>query len=392
MQYDQQFNANNALSSLVRHLLLHRIYPWIREAYLSQVKNRDELELYVYDSLLIRYNATEANTDLDGVYGAGQPLHRDLGYVSVNIMLNSQEEFEGGGTFFEDQLLPLLSLDIQHDDDDETHTILPLKPLGPGHALAHFSSSRHAGAATYSGVRDILVIFLAASEKTRIGSHASNQGKMMPCWEYSARIKANARTYCSECSSYEELLICRIIQHRLAIDQVIDDGEAWHYCGMALLEYFEHLQSSTTNGITHTDININKSREGLNLAVACLYEATRHIPCDGKLYNNLGIAYERLLRCETAVSELHHEKVSSAYEKSIMIHLICERARCNVGVENASACLNYGLYLSKREEFSKAIEVLSKIVPTNDRLPDENGRLIEDASHLLSFCNRQIFI
>lgn len=390
-----QCNAYNALTSLVRSLLLNRIYPWIRAAYLSQVKNGDELELYVYDSLLIRYNATEANADFDnnnddqmnlGGVGAGQPLHRDLGYVSVNIMLNSQDEFEGGGTFFEDQLLPLLSSDNQCN---EMHTMQPLKPLGPGHALAHYSNSRHAGAATHAGARDILVIFLAAKDKTTYGPDSIKLGKV-PCWEYNARIKSNARAYCSECSSTEEQLICRIEHHRLAIDQVIDDGEAWHYLGMAILDYHDHLQQAT-NEIIQSDVADGKiARAELELAVSCLHEATKYTPCDGRLYNNLGIAFERLLQYETTRSLLDlHERVSSAYETSIMIHSTCDQ-RCDVGVDYASACLNYGLYLSKRDQFSKAIDVLSKIVPQNDRLHARYGRLITDASNLLSFCIRQL--
>lgn len=129
--YDHQCNASNVLTLLVRNLLLQGIYPWIRDAYLSQVKNGDHLELYAYDSLLIRYNATEANANNNANPensrgdGAGQPLHRDMGYVSENIMLNSQEEFIGGGTFFEDQLFPLLSPDNQHNTIMQT--IQPLK-------------------------------------------------------------------------------------------------------------------------------------------------------------------------------------------------------------------------------------------------------------------------
>lgn len=392
VQYAHQCNANNELTLLVRNLLLNRIYPWIREAYLSQVKNGDEMELYVYDSLLIRYNATEANADFDlnnhnpenyGGIGAGQPLHRDLGFVSVNIMLNSQEEFEGGGTFFEDQLLPLLSSEHQCDET----SIQPLKPIGPGHAIAHFSNSRHAGAATYAGVRDILVIFLAATENTSKVPGASKPGKV-PSWEYNARIKANARTHCSECSCTEDQLICRIVHHRLAIDKVIHDGEAWQYLGMALLDYHYHLQRS--DGTYNMNIT-NNARAGLDLAVSCLYEATKYTPCDGRLYNNLGIALEQYLHCETFHSAVElHDRVISAYERTIKILSKCERLGIDVSTDYASACLNYGLYLSKRDKFNNAIDVLSKIVPPNGRLLANHRRLITDASNLLSFCKRQL--
>mmetsp|Transcript_20080 Transcript_20080/g.35703 ORF Transcript_20080/g.35703 Transcript_20080/m.35703 type:complete len:336 (-) Transcript_20080:46-1053(-) len=330
-------------------------------------------------------------------------------------MLNSQEEFSGGGTFFENQLRPML---VQGDSNNNAQ---PLKPSGPGHAIAHFSSDRHSGAATFSGVRDILVIFLAATEKKTQSSINTRQRKKAPRWEYNARIKSTARTYCSECSdNIHDQLICRILHHRIAIDQVFDDGEAWHYLGMALLDYHGHLQLSVDsvtdadgNGITHiqtesddSNYSLSQYEPSLELAVSCLDEATKHTPCDGRLYNNLGIALERLLEYNIAnslqskkVMELH-DKIRSAYRNSIMIHSVCEQLGCDVAADYESACLNYGLYLSKRDQFDNAIDVLSRIVPptTNTAAVNENQldaatwarrRVIRDATNLLGFCSRQ---
>jgi len=405
----QQSNSND-ITSLVDELFLNRVYPWIRESHLSKEVDGNDLALYVYDSLFIRYNATQANENnpiINGdessrIVGAGQPLHRDLGYVSVNVMLNPQEEFEGGGTFFEDQLRPMLQSDNQPTE------MQPLKPRGPGHGIAHYSSNRHAGAATFAGVRDILVIFLAATEK--------KMTRKAPQWEYNARIKAKARTYCSECSGHNIhcQLMCRILHHRLAVDQVLDDGEAWHYLGMALLDYHHHLQLSTdsapdNNRMMESDNSSdNLTTQGgqkiLELAVSCLNEAIKHTPCDGRLCNNLGIALERLLHCYN-IDSFHKEKklrdeISSAYRKSIMIHSTCEQVGCDVGADYESACLNYGLYLSKLDEFSAAIDVLSRIAsPTNtvaavvneheiDAATWARQRVIKDATNLLSFCRR----
>jgi len=254
--------SSSSVEHLVNDLLLNRVYPWVRTAYLSNEEEQsidvDELELYVYDSLFIRYNATEASlidedsqesiesveSDQARSVGAGQPLHRDLGYVSVNIMLNSQDEFEGGGTFFEDQLLPMMMISEDKSSDEFYKAeVQPLKPRGVGHAIAHYSSNRHAGAATLRGVRDILVMFIAAAtsnkQSTTQPSSTDNDFRIQypPKWERNARIKSAARTYCtSHCSnSIEDQVICRILHHRLAIDQVEDDGEgeAWHYLGMA---------------------------------------------------------------------------------------------------------------------------------------------------------------
>ena len=95
------------------------------------------------------------------------------------------------------------------------------------------------------------------------------------------------------------------------------------------------------------------------------------------------------------------DEISSAYRKSIMIHSTCERMGCDVGADYKSACLNYGLYLPKLDEFEDAIGVLSRIVsPTHTVVAalDEHEidvatwarqRAIRDASNLLQFCRRQ---
>jgi len=81
-------------------------------------------------------------------FGAGQPLHRDLGIVSVNIILNSAEEFQGGGTMFENQLYSKIT---------KGDRIIPsaLKPIGVGHTIAHLSNERHVGVGITYGLRDI---------------------------------------------------------------------------------------------------------------------------------------------------------------------------------------------------------------------------------------------
>jgi len=412
VKYTRQFN--NEISSLVNELLLNRVYPWVHEAYLSKEEDANHFQLYVYDSLFIRYNATESNIPLgnggggsqERNAGAGQPLHRDLGYVSVNIMLNPQHEFEGGGTFFENQLLPVVQAGIQSEE------MQPLKPLGPGHALAHFSNIRHAGAATYSGVRDILVIFLAATEKKKIQATYPSRLRRVPRWECNARMKSTARSYCSECSNIQDQIKCRILHHRLAIDQLFDDGEAWHYMGMALMDYHDHLAlssgSSSCNDVL-VSANLTEVPCALELAVSSLNEAVKHTPCDGRLYNNLDIASERLLEHYLNVNSVQSnssmeqlgEKIQSAYRKSITVHSECRQMGCDVGSDYASACLNFGLHLSKLDMFLDAVNVLSRIVPPSsdssamhDNEMDSEAwarqRVINDATSLLAFCKRQI--
>mmetsp|Transcript_14166 Transcript_14166/g.27039 ORF Transcript_14166/g.27039 Transcript_14166/m.27039 type:complete len:649 (+) Transcript_14166:2-1948(+) len=392
------------VTSLVNDLLLNRVYPWIRDAYLSKettIRPKD-WELYVYDSLFIRYNATEANIDavIGERVGAGQPLHRDLGYVSVNIMLNSQREFEGGGTFFENQLRSLISEDgVPELFDEAAVDVLPLKPLGVGHALVHYSSDRHAGAATFGGVRDILVIFVAAAarnENEKDGSQSTVTTGRAPTWERAARLKSTSRGNCSKCSSIVDHLACRMLHHRLAIGHVPNDGEAWHYLGMAMLEFYEVLQYPDIGNSNPDSI---EGEDVLELSIECFNKATRHTPCDGRLYNNLGIALERLSECRRESDE----RIKRAYKTSFVIHSVCEKIGCDVGADFERTILNYGLHLSKQDDFEGAIRILSQIESRaassnkNSELTsgsmhanDSRQKIIQDAKGLLSFCASQI--
>lgn len=388
----------NDMTQLIDDVLLQRVYPWIREAFLSKEEstNREELGLYVYDSLFIRYNATEANKKDDVQIpgeikklniGAGQPLHRDLGYVSVNIMLNDPSEFQGGGTFFEQQL-------SSSSTCDRTQTleplVQPLKPIGPGHALAHYSSNRHAGASTLLGVRDILVIFLAAAETSQITST-----QRAPSWERAARLKNTCRLYCHQCfgtsSNKHDEWMCRIQSLRLAIDAVPDDGEAWHYLGMTLAECTNHDSCSKAMNVPI-----------LELAIACLEEGTKHTNCDARLFNNIGLTYEKKLARSATANEndrVHiHRKIKNAYEKAVAINSICSRVGCDVTSDYERVCLNFAVYLSYQDDFHGAVEVLSRIIEhtnaesfvTSEGISPERRRVIDDACGLILFCKKQM--
>jgi hypothetical protein len=154
--------------NVINNLLIERLYPWVREIFLdssattkstaSAVATSPPQRLFVYDALMIRYNASASDTNM-----AGQPLHRDLGLVSVNIMLN--DNFEGGGTYFDNQNTNDGEMDENNNLKEQQRIIIPLKPSGGlGCCVAHSSNERHAGAGTTRGVRDILVIFLSLQE------------------------------------------------------------------------------------------------------------------------------------------------------------------------------------------------------------------------------------
>ncbi|KAI9228660.1 MAG: hypothetical protein DHS80DRAFT_30578 [Piptocephalis tieghemiana] len=85
------------------------------------------------DLFIVRYSADPGEQD-------ALAIHTDGCLFSFNILLNSLDDFEGGGTYFPD-----LDRHIQ---------------LAPGHALIHDARIRHAGLAVTRGTRIILAGFL----------------------------------------------------------------------------------------------------------------------------------------------------------------------------------------------------------------------------------------
>ena len=317
-------------------MLLEKVYPWVRAAFAPQ---DDEDELYVYSSLFIRCNATEDPSKRK----TGQPLHKDPGFVSVNVMLN--DDFEGGGTFFEDQLTPE---SFGQDEPKEKCPISPIKPVGPGHAIAHYGSLRHAGSATTGGVRDILVIFI--SKKCQV------------LYEVDSVINADIDHYCPCCDSDEAQLVCRMMYHRMAIDQDTNDDEAWHCLGITLLEYESRCSQ----------------RNALELAVACLEHASQLAQCDGKLLSNLayalGLINEGLKRPDVELVD----RIRAAYQLSVDINFLVEEEGCYSAVDYESACLNFAIWLYEKRDFGGAARILSRIENRFDMIaadePDPESR------------------
>jgi len=318
--------------------------------------------------------------------GAGQPLHRDLGVVSVNIMLNDATEFDGGGTFFEEQLSQsgYDDSDADEDDDDdkeEDETRLPLKPSHKrGHALVHYSNRRHAGAGTTSGVRDILVMFLSAS-RTNDRSHGVTVDSIHPI-ELGARIKEKSKTITS---SYEgetkvgssiqdlgfALSMKRTMLYREAINSVENDGEAYHYLGTCL------------DTLSQSVMDKEKQQGGQQLALESIQIATTLIPNDGRLFNNQGLT---LGKQQPVVDDM---RIEHSFERSLDIHLRCKAVSCDVQTNLESTALNYGLFLSNRDRWEDAIEVLDFIDffgPYEDAMLD---KLRSDAYRLREFCAKQ---
>ena len=295
--------------------LRERLYPLVRAAFRDLTENAT---LCVYDALVIRYDSTET-----GSVGAGQPLHRDLGLVSINIPLN--QGFVGGGTFFENQL--------------RVNETVPLLAQGPGYAVAHSSSERHAGSKTYSGVRDILVLFITSRASTKSTR--------------SARLK-QCREFCSKLPQ-EDIDLCRLSHQKLATELSPSDGEAWQYLGMV-----------------HFDMG------NLREASHCLRKAASLTPCDARVWNNLGLCYGRMK--EERMAE-------TAYAEAYRLVEMSARAGCDVVMDTERVCLNYGLLLANQDRFEDAASVLDRGASAGT---SSDRPMLSDLVKLRDYCLRRI--
>jgi len=179
------------LRDLVNNLLTQTLYPVVRHAFSNL-----EGPLCVYDAIIVRYNASMGS--------AFQPLHRDIGVVTINIALNDPNEFQGGGTFFE-----------------SLATNLPIRlPKGTGYAIGHSSEERHAGAPTKHGIREILVIFLTTRPR--------HKNQRAPAQEQRARLKGMLQSWSDVANRIECL--------REAYHQMAFDGEMHLYLAHDLIQ------------------------------------------------------------------------------------------------------------------------------------------------------------
>jgi len=430
----------------MNRLLLEQIYPMVRAYFFEDKCN----ELFVYDSLYIRYNATEAEAAAAAVkdhhhhpankaIGAGQPLHRDLGIVSVNIMLNDANEFEGGGTFFENQLL----CDREKEDKQMTtiatatkvssgggsqnihaKAIEPLKPIGSGCSLAHFSSERHAGAGTISGVRDILVIFVSAVQYNNSGGidDEGNCSFAAPGDLKAALLKQSCTHYCHQQQqqsdgsppSPEACALCRIFHSYQATLASPADGEAYQYLGKGLMDYAENIaataMSKSDHDQEHNKNNVaEESRRVLEAAIMALHHAAQLTPCDARVFDHLGKSLLRLEGCGGSNSRQHQQtdcndnkyddslvsEAELAFAKALELLNRSLRAGCDVVKELENVRLTYGLYLANKDAFQSAAKILGPNAEKKKKLllmaepPSADRRqILDDSERLFVWCKK----
>ena len=335
---------NASLRTQFNAALVQNIYPLLRHTLLP--KENETAPLFVYDALVIRYNASAG--------AAGQPLHRDFGLATVNILLNDGAEFSGGGTWFEQQW----------SSSSSPHQKEPLHPAGGvGYGLAHRAAERHAGAGLRSGIREILVLFVASRAAFSLRS-----ARLKPCRGHcAARHKENARA----------AVLCRIRHLALAMRWEPRDGEAVQYLGTALMNL--------------AAMDDDPQQPLLPLAVRCFALASLYTPYDHRVYNNWALA---LGRWRDQRSCLEREKVWEAridccYERALALLQPPSRVILGTDDDASGVRLNYALELSNRDAWDGAVRVLEPILLVAEADPAKESVVHAHAQQLYQFCQSQ---
>lgn len=351
-------DTTGVLEHEVDNVLTRKIYPLVRSAFGDYLG--EEGMLCVYDSLVIRYDGDKANDS----FSASQPLHRDGGMISINIALNSHEfdnitgdsGFEGGGTFFEDLITK---------EEDENPIV---RPSGPGHAVAHKSTVRHAGTPTTSGVREILVFFLTLRE--------ADSSPRAPPVERAFHLKMNAKMADIPRSA-------KLKCFELAIQENPEDAEAHFLRGIELMR----------------NSNEQDRWQEINQSVFHLNKAANLAPFDARIKCFAGIARKTRLvfaqragNEELALDEVKElETVANSLENSIALHDSYQSFGISSDFEVATALLSFGEVLAKLKRYQEAIESVSHLVGKAS-FPHEDAKedAMKQSQALINYCKNEL--
>ena len=127
-------NYLSEVDALVRDRLRERLFPALARLYQMPP---ERYTFHFRDLFFVKYEAKEGEQ-------SGLDLHRDGSVISFNILLNPASDFDGGGTYFE--------------NENRTYS------LQQGDCLTHSGKVLHAGAPITRGTRVVLVGFVDARD------------------------------------------------------------------------------------------------------------------------------------------------------------------------------------------------------------------------------------
>ena len=406
-------DLNTESIHVINNALSQAIYPMLRDAFKYDLETIDSLTLY--DSLVIEYDARSlSGSSVDPRDLPSQPLHRDLGLLSVNIALNDPSEFQGGGTVFE-RLLPKQGNDDEDPTDEQILSKATIVPRAGGHCVAHPCRERHAGGALTSGIRTILVLFFSGltTTTTRDSNTSHSRSTSCPPLELAARCKGigmalgngDGSVSVPACDNRAPLNgpQDRILCYRAAIQADQMDGEAYLFLAMTLLGELDKKGK-----------NASEKLERFAEVVQNLETARELNPADGRIHNTLGIALKKQLEyvlldgTENLINrdweEEQQQKIGACFHSACKLHILAAKAGCQgAAMEARASLLNYGLWFANRDDFENAIPVLEQICgsgsvadtsseaktsgsATMNAREWQAQRVVDDAKQLLSFC------
>ncbi|KAG7359226.1 serine/threonine protein kinase [Nitzschia inconspicua] len=110
---------------------------------------------------LLKYNASHPRTD----------VHIDNGILAMTLAMTPQDEYQGGGTFFEH-----FAVTSSNSHDDTTSMDSTILPMDVGHATLRPGSVRHGGQRVTRGTRYILGAFLLIEDRVEHVRRLKNRG------------------------------------------------------------------------------------------------------------------------------------------------------------------------------------------------------------------------
>lgn len=257
------------LASTVREVAVHQLpgaLEWFNAQGLPRLASlaaqcfpsvvSDPTELWVYDALIINYDA-------DSFELPHTPVHRDSSMITLVIPLAGQHEYTGGGTYIE--------------AIDQSIT------LDQGCALIHASGLRHGGFPITSGKRWVLAVFLNPTK--------------MPLAEHGRRFH-NRATWIAQ-TLYGEVLGRR---GRAPEKHVLDERERERLEDELRECYAFALEETGGNDF---EIFVNVARHALKEkkpeeALLLLQRAAELNPREATVAIHRGLAYEQLGRLRDA--------------------------------------------------------------------------------------------
>jgi len=174
-------------------------------------------------------------------------------------------------------------------------------------------------------------------------------------------------------------VFCRWEHHYLAARADPEDGEALLYLGTVLLEYIEE---------DHHDLSL------LWVALDLFRRASVLCPCDSRIWNNRGLAVNRILQSESDFGFNKQEQQSLleqegfwAFSMSLDLLQRSLNSGCDVLDELYACRLNFGLFVANLDQFSKSMEILKPLVYAG--IPSPKGDIQTQAATLYRYCEQR---